>query len=69
MTTHVPPAQAEAPQADQPDYLHVSKGFMSWAGTLDHKRIGLMYLIGTTLAFLCGGLLAMAIYRVATREA
>jgi len=61
MTTHVPPAQAEAPQAEETNYLNCSKGFWSWAATLDHKRIGLMYLIGTTLAFLCGGLLAMAI--------
>ena len=61
MTTHVPAAQAPAPQTGETNYLNVSRGFWSWAGTLDHKRIGIMYLIGTTLAFLCGGLLAMAI--------
>ncbi|MEE9126682.1 MAG: cbb3-type cytochrome c oxidase subunit I [Planctomycetota bacterium] len=40
-------------------YLNVTKGFMSWAGTLDHKRIGIMYLVGVSLAFLVGGLLAL----------
>jgi len=61
MTTHVPAAQAPAPQTGETNYLNVSRGFWSWAGTLDHKRIGIMYLIGTSLAFICGGLLAMAI--------
>ncbi len=42
-------------------YLNISSGFWSWFGTLDHKRIGLMYLIGTTLAFLVGGLFALLI--------
>jgi cytochrome c oxidase subunit 1 len=62
MTTNLPvvdahPAQAEAPK----NYLNVSRGFMSWAGTLDHKRIGLMYLIGTGAAFLAGGLFALLV--------
>ena len=42
-------------------YLNVTKGFMSWAGTLDHKRIGLMYLAGVSLAFLVGGLIALTL--------
>jgi cytochrome c oxidase subunit 1 len=45
----------------EPSYLNVAKGFWSWAGTLDHKRIGLMYLVGVTAAFLCGGILALMI--------
>ncbi|MCL4157997.1 UNVERIFIED_CONTAM: hypothetical protein GTU68_054085 [Idotea baltica] len=34
---------------------------MSWIFTLDHKRIGVMYLIGVTCAFAFAGLLALAI--------
>ena len=60
MTTHVPAARAEAPHAGKLNYLNVTRGFWSWAGTLDHKRIGLMYLAGTSLAFLCGGLLGQS---------
>jgi cytochrome c oxidase subunit 1 len=37
-------------------YLNCTKGWKSWAFTLDHKRIGIMYLIGVSLAlFLAGG--------------
>ena len=61
MTTQVPAATVTQPADSQVNYLNCSKGFWSWAGTLDHKRIGLMYLVGTTLAFLCGGLLALMI--------
>src|SRR6266513_2929806 len=35
------------------------KGFRSWAYTLDHKRIGVMYLFTTLLFFFVGGLFAM----------
>lgn len=63
MTTFVPDIE-KAPEAGsrkEPSYLDVTKGFWSWAGTLDHKRIGLMYLVGVTAAFLCGGILALLI--------
>ena len=43
------------------NYLTNSKGWMSWAFTLDHKRIGLMYLIGVMSAFFIAGMLAMGI--------
>ncbi|MEO0478149.1 MAG: cbb3-type cytochrome c oxidase subunit I [Planctomycetota bacterium] len=49
------------PQRKEPSYLEVKKGIGSWLGTLDHKRIGLMYLFGVTGAFAIGGLLALAI--------
>ena len=51
----------EAPATERPNYLNVTKTFMSWAGTLDHKRIGVMYLVGVTLAFLVGGLFALLV--------
>lgn len=35
------------------------KGFKSWALTLDHKRIGVMYLLTVLFFFLVGGLFAM----------
>lgn len=42
-------------------YLNHSSGFLSWALTLDHKRIGLMYLVGIIAAFALGGTLALMI--------
>jgi cytochrome c oxidase subunit I len=40
------------------DYLRESSGFGSWAFTLDHKRIGIMYLISILIMFTAGGLFA-----------
>ena len=41
------------------NYLNHPKGLMSWLLTLDHKRIGLMYLVSGILFFFLGGLLAL----------
>ncbi len=46
---------------ERENYLTTSKGVFSWLFTLDHKRIGMMYLAGVTVAFLVAGLLALAI--------
>ena len=60
-----PPArQAAARPAGPPgyaeeNYLNHSKGFLSWIVTLDHKRIGVMYLIGVTSALILGGIFAL----------
>jgi cytochrome c oxidase subunit I len=43
------------------NYLTHTHGFLSWALTLDHKRIGLMYLAGVMLSFGVGGILALMI--------
>ena len=43
------------------NYLNASSGFASWAFTLDHKRIGLMYLIGVTGALLLAGVFALVL--------
>src|SRR5579863_5049591 len=43
------------------NYLNESHGFMSWAGTLDHKRIGIMYLVGVMSAFFIGGCFALLV--------
>jgi cytochrome c oxidase subunit 1 len=37
------------------------KGFRSWALTLDHKRIGVLYLLTTLFFFLVGGIFALLI--------
>lgn len=36
-------------------------GLLSWLLTLDHKRIGIMYMISTLSAFFLGGVLALAV--------
>ena len=43
------------------NYLNTPRGWRSWIFSLDHKRIGVMYLALTSLAFLAGGILAMII--------
>ncbi len=43
------------------NYLNEGKGIKSWLFTLDHKRIGLMYLISGLTMFFIGGMLAMVI--------
>lgn len=39
-------------------YLKAGRGWTSWLTTLDHKRIGLMYLVAAMTFFLIGGLFA-----------
>jgi cytochrome c oxidase subunit II len=57
------PAAAGTRSAPPPKdhYLNHTRGFASWAFTLDHKRIGIMYLVSTLAAFLIGGLAALAV--------
>jgi cytochrome c oxidase subunit 1 len=43
------------------NYLNAKKGLMSWLFTIDHKRIGVMYLATVLTFFLAGGLFALAI--------
>jgi cytochrome c oxidase subunit I len=43
------------------NYLNHDKSIKSWLLTLDHKRIGIMYLIAVSLAFLAGGILAILV--------
>src|ERR1700745_1528021 len=47
------------PKADSDNYLTHDKGFLSWALTLDHKRIGVMYLASVLAAFALGGTFAL----------
>jgi cytochrome c oxidase subunit I len=41
------------------NYLNWSKGIWSWLSTVDHKRIGLMYLFTITIFFFVGGIAAL----------
>ncbi len=53
-------AQGISSQQSKPDnYLTHSRGFKSWALTLDHKRIGLLYMVFVLSAFLLGGMFAV----------
>src|SRR5512141_1242351 len=54
------PAGHEAPDPNV-SYLKSSRGLMSWLTTLDHKRIGVMYLISVTIAFALGGTFALLV--------
>jgi cytochrome c oxidase subunit I len=53
-------ALGPAQGADE-SYLTHDKGILSWAFTLDHKRIGVMYLVSVLTAFLLGGIFALAV--------
>ena len=50
-----------APEPEVDNYLTYTRGFRSWAFTLDHKRIGVMYLISVLGSFLVGGIFALLI--------
>jgi cytochrome c oxidase subunit I len=54
--------QGDSGQAgDEVNYLNNEYGIKSWLLTLDHKRIGLLYLIMTTVFFVIGGIFASLI--------
>jgi cytochrome c oxidase subunit 1 len=56
-----PPAPAEAPPYNPRNYLNQESGVASWLLTRDHKRIGLMFLVLTAVAFALGGFFALLI--------
>ncbi|MFN0136196.1 MAG: cbb3-type cytochrome c oxidase subunit I [Phycisphaerae bacterium] len=47
--------------ASEVNYLNDGKGILSWLGTLDHKRICILYLVGIIFMFLLGGLFALLV--------
>lgn len=49
------------PESNGPDYIRAQKGVWSWLTTVDHKRIGLMYLVSTFIAFTLGGIFALLV--------
>ncbi len=50
-----------APSKPEDNYLTHDKGVLSWIFTLDHKRIGLMYLVSVLFAFALGGFFALLV--------
>src|SRR5436190_7138261 len=52
---------ATAHHATGENYLNTPKGLKSWLLTIDHKRIGIMYLAFVLAAFFVAGVLALAI--------
>ncbi len=60
MATQTYAATATQPQAEI-NYLNHARGLKSWLLTLDHKRIGLLYLISIALFFVVGGILALLV--------
>ena len=57
--THPPTLKGLPPELPGASYLTVRRGIMSWLITLDHKRIGIMYLIAICAALGLGGLFAL----------
>jgi cytochrome c oxidase subunit 1 len=53
--------QAQSPPPHGDNYLNHSRGFLSWALTLDHKRIGIMYMVAVLTMFLVGGIFAIVL--------
>src|SRR5512140_2591399 len=47
--------------AAKENYLNTEFGIKSWLLTTDHKRIGLLYLIGVTFMFFVGGFFALLV--------
>jgi cytochrome c oxidase subunit 1 len=43
------------------NYLNETTGIWSWMTTVDHKRIGIMYLVGVSTAFGIGGVFALLV--------
>jgi cytochrome c oxidase subunit 1 len=58
MTTIPVAAPAHPPEES---YLEHGRGLSSWLFTLDHKRIGIMYLVAIVAALLLGGVFALLI--------
>ncbi len=54
------PPSPDRPSADE-NYLTNDRGILSWIFTLDHKRIGVMYLCSVMTAFLVGGTFALLV--------
>ncbi len=54
-------APASPAETGGTNYLNASHGLGSWLLTRDHKRIGILYLLGISVFFVLGGLMAVLI--------
>jgi len=61
MSTDAAHSNAHGELDPNENYLKAGKGVSSWLITLDHKRIGVMYLCAVILAFFLGGMFALLI--------
>lgn len=65
MSQRVEPLSPEAvptgPRLPERSYLNEAVSLRSWLLTHDHKRIGVMFLVSVCIAFLLGGIFAMAL--------
>jgi cytochrome c oxidase subunit 1 len=59
MTTLPKPPEGAPERAQADNYLNHSHGIKSWLCTLDHKRIGVMYLLSVISALFLGGVFAL----------
>ncbi|HNX48537.1 MAG TPA: cytochrome c oxidase subunit I [Thermoanaerobaculaceae bacterium] len=59
ITTPAPAASGNALAGA--NYLNQERGLRSWLFTLDHKRIGMMYLVSILTSFLLGGIFALLV--------
>jgi cytochrome c oxidase subunit 1 len=59
----VPGAGTEKHEHSAPgkNYLNAESGIWSWLTTVDHKRIGIMYLVSVLIAFSLGGFFALLV--------
>ncbi len=60
-TVSVPAAHGVVHEDVSVNYLTYPKGLKSWLTTIDHKRIGIMYLAFVMTAFFVGGIFALLI--------
>ena len=61
MATLTTPTIHHGGSTHSPNYLDETKGIKSWLTTLDHKRIGVMYLWSVLAAFFLGGIFALLV--------
>ena len=58
---HAPGANRSSLAPPGANYLNAKKGLASWLFTLDHKRIGIMYLVSILTFFLVAGVFAIIV--------
>ena len=60
---HAPASEPRVPgnALGADNYLNHGRGWRSWLFTLDHKRIGVMYLVSILFSFFLGGMLALLV--------
>jgi cytochrome c oxidase subunit 1 len=61
MAKKAPAGSMDGGEPEQRNYLSAGYGVRSWLLTVDHKRIGLLYLLALTAFFFVGGLFAVLI--------